>query len=287
MDVREVDRVAFVFAGGGGLAAGQAGMLRALAEAGIRPDLVIGSSAGALNAVAYATDPTPAGLERMETMWLSVRRRTVLPLSVARLAAALAGRGDGLVSTAALRALIEHDLVAPRLTDTAIPAHVVVTDLATGHPAVLSDETAVTALLASSAFPGVFPPVPIDGRLYIDGGVAADTPVLQAEALGATTSYILPAAAPTVTGPGVPHGAAPLAFHALNHLLHHAARADIAAARGRIHVLPAPPATNPNPLAFHETSRLIEAGYNLTRTWLRRQEAQLITATSANAPVAA
>lgn len=286
MAVRGVDRVAFVFAGGGGLAAAQAGMLRALAEAGLRPDLVIGASAGALNAVAYASDPTPAGIERLEAMWVSVRRRTVFPLSVARLAAAITGRGDGLASPAALRALIEHGLVAPRLTDTAIPAHVVVTDLATGDPAVLSDAAAVRALLASCAFPGVFPPVPLAGRVYIDGGVAADTPVLQAEALGATVSYVLPAAAPTAYAPA-PHGAVPMAFHALNQLLRHASQADIAAARGPVHVLPAPPASNPNPLAFHETRRLVDAGYDVTRTWLRRQDAQPIATTRTNAPVAA
>src|SRR5262245_37189552 len=91
---RRADRVAFVLEGGGGLAAGQVGMLRALTEAGIAPDLVVGSSAGALNAVGYASDPTPTGLDRIEAMWASARRRTVVPLSPGRLLAAAAGRGD-------------------------------------------------------------------------------------------------------------------------------------------------------------------------------------------------
>src|ERR1700691_275552 len=73
--------VAFVFQGGGSLAAPQVGMLRALTEAGVTPDLVIGSSAGALNAVAFASDPSLAGLRTLETVWLSLRRRRVAPFS--------------------------------------------------------------------------------------------------------------------------------------------------------------------------------------------------------------
>jgi len=73
--------VAFVFQGGGSLSAPQVGMLRALSEAGVVPDLVVGSSAGALNAVAFATDPTQAGLERLEAVWMSLSRRKVAQFS--------------------------------------------------------------------------------------------------------------------------------------------------------------------------------------------------------------
>jgi NTE family protein len=69
--------VAFVLQGGGSLSAGQVGMLRALTEAGIEPDLIGGSSAGAWNAVAFATDPTLGGVDKLEGMWLSLRRRDV------------------------------------------------------------------------------------------------------------------------------------------------------------------------------------------------------------------
>src|SRR6266496_6427060 len=73
--------VAFVFQGGGSLSAPQVGMLRALAQAGVTPDLVIGTSAGALNAVAFATDPTVAGIQRLENLWLTLRRRNVAGIS--------------------------------------------------------------------------------------------------------------------------------------------------------------------------------------------------------------
>jgi len=73
--------VAFVFQGGGSLAAPQVGMLCALSGAGLLPDLVVGSSAGALNAVAAASDPSPAGLGRLEAVWLPLRRQRVAPFS--------------------------------------------------------------------------------------------------------------------------------------------------------------------------------------------------------------
>src|ERR1700677_1360118 len=222
--------VAVVFQGGGSLAAPQVGMLRALCEAGVVPDLVIGSSAGALNAVAFASDPGLPGVGRLESVWMSLRRRRVAPFSVRAALAAVAGRGDGLVSNSALRALIESAAVAGTLGGTSIPAHVVATDLASGAPVVLSAGETVLALLASCAFPGLYPPVAVGERLLVDGGVSADVPVLQAEALGARVTYVLPAAGCDAPR-SVLHGPMPLAYHALNQLLVLAARNDVAASR--------------------------------------------------------
>jgi NTE family protein len=82
-------------------------MLRALLEAGVVPDLVIGSSAGAVNAVAFASDPSAAGLDRLEALWLSMRRRDVAPLSVRALAGALTGRTAAIASDAAFARMLE------------------------------------------------------------------------------------------------------------------------------------------------------------------------------------
>ena len=261
--------VAFVFQGGGSLAAPQVGMLRALTEAGLMPDLVIGSSAGALNAVAFATDPSPVGLVRLESVWLSLSRRRVAPFSVLTALAAVAGRGDGLVSNSALRGLIESAAMAGTLSGTSIPAHVVATDLASGAAIVLSDRETVPALLASCAFPGLYSPVQVGERLLVDGGVSADVPVLQAEALGARVTYVLPAAAQSL-----PHGPMPLAYHALNQILSLAARNDVAASRGPVHVLPAPASQATSPVDFRDTSRLIDEGYRLAVGWLAGHRAQ-------------
>ena len=154
----------------------------------------------------------------------------------------------------------------------AIPAHVVATDLRSGAAVVLSDGQTGPALLASCAFPGLYPPVEVDGRLLIDGGVSADVPVLQAEALGAREIYVLPAAGCDVSAPP-PRRPLPLAFHALSQVLGSVTATNVAAARGPVHVLPAPSSQTTSPVVFRDTSRLIDQGHQLTAGWLDRQRA--------------
>jgi NTE family protein len=259
-------RVAFVFQGGGSLAAAQVGTVRALAAAGLRPDLVIGSSAGALNAVAFAADPSQAGADAVEAVWRSLARRQVAPFSARALLAAVTRRGAGLVSQSALRALLAGLPVPRTLDGTSIPAHVVATELASGAPVVISDGETVPALLASCAFPGLYAPVELAGRQLVDGGVSADVPVLQAEALGASITYVLPAA--TYALPLLPSGPLPLATRALSQVLSAVARRDLAAARGPVHVLPAPDSRAASPFDFRDTARLIDEGYRLATGWL-------------------
>lgn len=265
---------AFVFQGGGALTAPQVGMLRALTEAAIAPDFVVGSSAGALNAVAYAADPTPHGVDRLEELWLTLRRRNVARLSIPTLARALVGRRDGLLDTAPMVTLLTSGVVAPLLEETRLPAHVIATDMSTAEPVVISSGDTVSALLASAAFPGLFAPVLREGRLLIDAGVSADIPVLQAEALGATVSFVLPAAIPD-DADTPPRGPLAMAYHALGQILDASARRDAAAAVGEVHLLPAPTSPASNPLDFRETRRLIDDGHRLALDWLSRSSESL------------
>jgi len=264
--------VAFVLQGGGSLSAGQIGMLRALLEAGITPDFVVGSSAGALNAVAFATDPTLHGILRLEEMWTRLRRRDIAGVSVGGLVRALTGRADGLLSTASLAQLLSSS-VAMRLEDTCLPSHVVATDLLTGSPVVISRGASIPALLASAAFPGIYPPVSIDGALLSDGGVAADIPVLQAEALGAQVCYVLPAAVNSGRAVGT-GGPVATARRALGQILDAAARRDTAAAIGTVHFLDAPVTTASNPFDFRWSAELIRDGYALAHAWLHENQGE-------------
>jgi len=260
------DRVAFVLQGGGGLAAPQVGMLRALLEAGVLPDLVIGSSAGALNALAFAADPTLAGVQRLEGVWRQLRRRHVAAVDVRTVVRALARRRDGFLSAAPLAALLAG-VVPARLEEAAIPAHVVATDLDSGDAVILSAGASVPALLASAAFPGIYAPVEIGGRRLIDGGVTADVPVRPAEHLGASTCYVLPAARSADTD--VPmRGPLAMAYRALGQILESAVQRDLAAARATVHVFPAARSSASNPLDFRGTSRLIADGYAAAAAWL-------------------
>jgi NTE family protein len=259
--------MAFVFQGGGSLSAPQVGMLRALTEAGIRPDLVIGSSAGALNAVAYANDPTQAGLQRLTDLWLQLRWRNVARFSLPWLARAFVGRRDGLLDNSPLIDVLRYGMAPGVLEDTIIAAHVVATDFLTAEPVVLSSGDTVSALLASAAFPGIYAPVDRNGLRLIDGGVSADIPILQGEALGARSSYILPAAVADDAG-APPHGPLAMAYHALGQILDATARRDAAAAEGEVFLLPAPASGASNPLDFRESRRLMDDGYRLAKEWL-------------------
>jgi NTE family protein len=143
----------------------------------------------------------------------------------------------------------------------------VTTDLADRCPVVLSVGAIIDALMASSAIPRVFPPVRIEGRRLIDGGVAANTPVAQAEALGAAEIYVL------LTSPQIPR---PISTGP--DLMTRAARrvtgrrdtgtASRVAHRVPVHVLPVPTGAQPSMFDFTQTNTLIGRALTETRRWL-------------------
>jgi NTE family protein len=262
--------VAFVFSGGASYAAAQAGMLRAMIGAGIVPDLVVGTSAGALNAVAFAADPSPDGVERLIASWTATRRSDVFPIRPLALANGVLGRTDHLVPPARFRSWLAGNLPIRRLEDTVVPAQVVVTDRAAGEPIVLDRGPALPALMASSAVPGIFPAVTIDGRTLVDGGLSADTPVGVALASGATRIFVFPCHAPG----GLPRGdrgAAALLTYAYRQVLGHW---TVDQAWGDpldgvdIEILPVPAFGGSNPFGFTDSDRLIRAADRLTSEWL-------------------
>jgi NTE family protein len=266
-------RTAFVLSGGAAHGAVQAGMLRALTDAGITPDLLVGTSAGALNAVAYAADPTGHGVQRLVTAWREARRSDVFPIALHRLALGAMGRRDHLMSNRGLQSWISRVVRIDRLEDAAIPAHVVAADLWTGQPVVISHGNVMPALLASTAIPGLFPPIRVARRMLIDGGIAADTPVAQAESLGATTIYVLPAYGPDRLAPR-PRSAAAMGLRAMEQLLDHADAGQIAAARhASVHLLPVPPTSGISPFDIAGSARLIDEAARLATSWLEDDRA--------------
>lgn len=177
---------AFVLGGGGNLGAIQVGMLKAVIERGVVPDVVIGCSVGALNAAAVAADATPVGMERLTETWLSIREDVICPsgrLSGIRL---LTHRGHSLQPNDGLRRLLETWLPHATFEEFDRPFHVVATSLTTGHDRWFSSGEVIPPILASAALPAVFPPVEIDGELLIDGAVVDNVPISRALTLGAT-----------------------------------------------------------------------------------------------------
>ena len=280
-------RTAFVLAGGAALGAMQAGMVRALYERGIAPDLLIGTSAGALNAAFLASRPaTVDTAEELAAVWRGVRRSDILPLRPATLISGLAGRHDHLITGHALRRLAERHLQLERLEQAPIPLHLVAFDLLTGTEVRLSDGPLADAVVAASAIPGVLPPVAWRGRLLVDGGIADNTPVSHAVALGAERIYVLPTQSPADRGlPRAPHGALAAAVHSVNVLANARLQGDLAwyAHSAELIVLPA---VNPGriPLTdFGHADQLISGALTAARAALAAGTPNLSTVGTAPA----
>lgn len=187
---RRKPTVAFVLSGGGVLGAAQVGQLQALIDAGIVPDALVATSVGALNAAAVAADPTPEGSARVAEVWRSLKTEDLFPGSRFARAWNIVSRGDHIHPNTGLRRLVEQLPVAT-FEETKIPLWISATNLRTGEEQWFSTGSLMRAILASTALPGIFPPVAIDGELYIDGGVVNNVPISQAIALGARRVYVL------------------------------------------------------------------------------------------------
>lgn len=240
-DGSETPRTAFVLSGGGSLGAVQVGMMQALCDRELRPDLLVGASAGALNAVYVAGRGFNAEvLEDLGDIWRSLRRKHLFPFAPHRQLLALTGARSSLCSNAGLRRLVGANLGVDRLEDALIPVHVVATEVTSGIETVLSDGDPLPAVLASAAIPAILPPVDIDGRTFFDGGVADNTPISQAVALGAERVVVLPTGyACDLDRP--PRAALGVAVHALTLLIEQRLVAEVAAHDPRVELIVIPP----------------------------------------------
>lgn len=260
--------------GGGPLGAVQVGFLHALFEHGVVPDVMVGVSVGALNAVALADDPSPAGVEALQSLWLRMRRDDLFPGGRLVWAWHAVTRGSSLYSNAGLRRVIDHHLSASLFEELMIPAHVVATDLRTGDEAWFSQGPITEALLASAAMPGVLPPVTIGGVTYVDGGVVNNVPVSRAVALGARHVYVLNVHAATQPRKlARPHD---FMMHGMALARAQRYRQDIETFRRRATIVEFP-AVDVGHVPFTSTAhtgRLIEAGYRAASQFLEAGQSE-------------
>jgi NTE family protein len=261
-------RTAFVLAGGGSLGAAQVGMLAELTVAGERPDLIIGVSAGAINAAFFAADPSLQRLDAMAALWQSITTRRALGLSW-RSVLGLVGLRDYVASPHALRDLLTARLGYQDFAAAAVPLHVVCAELVSGREVVLSKGPVVPAVLASAAIPGVFPPVAVDGQALVDGAVAANTPIATAIRLGATRLVVLPAGFACAVKQV---GRRPLAraMHAITLLGARQLLQDFEryGASTPIHVVPPLCPVEHSSYDYAHAAELIERARDSTRAWL-------------------
>ena len=182
---------AFVLGGGGARGAVQVGMLAELVDRGIRADRVYGASVGAVNAGAYAGDPTSGGMKKLEEVWVNLRPDDIFPKTRVHGPWMFFQQRESVYANSGLRKVLESGLSFDRIEDAVIPLEVVTTSLVDGSERWLSSGSVVEAALASASIPGIFPPVLIDDELMIDGGVVNNVPISRAIAAGATTIYVL------------------------------------------------------------------------------------------------
>lgn len=183
--------IAFVLGGGGLLGASEVGMLQALADAAIRPDLVVGSSVGALNGAAIAAAPTAETADELAGLWRELGDGDVFGAGLVGQLANLARTRTSLHRHDGLRTLLQARAGDRRIEDLDVPFQCVAASIERAGAHWFDRGPVVDAVLASCAVPGLLPPVRIGGEHFVDGGLVHSIPVGRAAALGATRIFVL------------------------------------------------------------------------------------------------
>ncbi len=165
-------------------------MLRALLERGLCPDVIVGTSIGAINGAAIAAQPDAAGVERLTDLWLDVEASGVFSGSLIQRVSTLARTRTHLHTNSILRGLLEKHLVARRIEELPVHFECVAASIERAAEHWFTQGPLVDAVLASSAVPGLLPPVRIGQEHFIDGGIVNSIPVSRAVALRAQTVYV-------------------------------------------------------------------------------------------------
>lgn len=189
-DHREPRR-AFVLGGGGRWGAVEVGMLHALVDAAITPDLVLGTSIGAFNGAVFASDPGPGGLAKLERVWKEAATGQFLDVGLVDRIKTVARLRVALNDAAPLRHVLESALSERTFEQLAVPFQCVAASIERAAEHWFSAGPLIDPLLASAAIPTLFPPVEIDGEHFYDGGLVNSVPVDRAIELGATEVFVL------------------------------------------------------------------------------------------------
>ena len=187
-----MDQVAFVLGGGGLRGAAEVGMIKALVEFGVEPDMVFGTSIGSVNGAIIASGPFDETAKELEVRW----RNELAHSSILR--ESMWGRVNNIVrhrthlhSNNGLRTLLDDWLPHTRIEDLPVPFQCSAACIETSSEHWFQTGSLVDAVLASSAVPALMPPVEVAGRHYIDGGIVNSIPISRAVEMGATTIYVL------------------------------------------------------------------------------------------------
>jgi NTE family protein len=184
-------KIAFVLGGGGHMGAAEVGMLAALDDQGIRPDVIVGTSVGALNGAAFAAAPGAATVRRLQSAWIRIVDGRLFSESLLQRASMLVRTRTHVHSNEPLRALIEELLPIKMFDELVIPFQCVAACVERAAEHWFTEGSLCDAILASSAVPGLLPPVEIKGEHFLDGGLVNSIPIDRAVMLGSTELYVL------------------------------------------------------------------------------------------------
>lgn len=181
--------LSFVLSGGGSRGALQVGALQALLEEGIRPDMMVGTSIGAINSVWFAANPTLQGVETLRKLYATLMVDDFFPGGNKFAALNLVLQMPHLFANDRFRQLLEEHLPVKTFGELALPCYVVATDMDSGENRVFGDnpdDRIIDGLMSSTAMTPLHPSWEVDGRVYADGGLGAMLPVREAAERGAT-----------------------------------------------------------------------------------------------------
>jgi len=199
---------AFVLSGGGNRGPLQVGALRVLMERGIVPDLIVGTSAGAINGASLAVSPTIKQTHEMERLWVRAGERNLIYVGAATAFMRMARGKDYIVNNRPLHDDIRHRVLPPdkqRFGSLKIPLYITIAHLMSHTLYVYGDDPdafIADAVVTSAAVPGWFSPTHHHGEVFVDGGVVSALPVQVALAKGATEIWALDIA--SVIDPAIP-----------------------------------------------------------------------------------
>ena len=185
-------RLAVVLGGGATAGAFEVGVIDVLARRGIVPDLLVGTSIGAVNAAFWALNPTPDAGERLLELWLQSNRSVMFPDGTLPMVGRLLQRKGHLTTQQGLDRLLRRTLPQTAMIESArVPLAIVAADADHGRRVVLRTGPLIPAVLASSAIPGLWPPMEVGGRRLVDGGVVANCDVQAAVEEGMTDVLVV------------------------------------------------------------------------------------------------
>lgn len=271
---------AFVLSGGGNYGAIQAGALEALLAHGHQPDLLVGVSAGALNAAWLAAQPDSDGVEQLVRLWRDFAPRAFKPLSqIPTLLRLVRGQSSFLANDELLRFIRRFMPVEAKFADFSHPKlYIAATRLSDGALKVFGDDPQdrlIDALMSSTALPPVFPPWRVGGQAYVDGGLLTNLPIRIALERGAREIIALHTCHPLMKNKRDPeNGILAYIAHTMALMIKSQAEREVEAARWsrgiRLHWIQLWPDNDPGFWVFDKAEALIAAGRRITEAYLER-----------------